>query len=76
MNTCGCAERWLQPGTEYADPAMLKLSKAWYQGLGISDGPAANGAGECSLTKHCCVSEMHSAVRPACSEPVRPNLKH
>lgn len=29
----GCAERWLEPGTEYAK--TLPLPKEWYQGLDL-----------------------------------------
>ena len=44
--SCARAERWLEPGTEYADPALLKLDKAWYQGLGLSGAPDASPEGE------------------------------
>ena len=50
---CECsAERWLQPGTEYADLGMLQLPADWYEALGIN-AQAANMSG----------ADMEGAVR-------------
>ena len=35
LGTLGCAERWMQSGTEYADLSKLRLDPEWYEGLGI-----------------------------------------
>lgn len=55
-----CAERWLQPGTEYADMSKLALSADWYEALGVNSNghdslqEAGEGAHPEPFVQGCC----------------------
>ena len=56
-----CAERWEKPGTEYADPSKLRLSKDWYDALGIDTAGEEASEGESSDKPHASVSSALTA---------------